>query len=251
MIQSHPKDIHQVGDFSFVLDTFYIYTGDDEDNFVQKHCRENGVWDPDLTHWMIHNIKEGWKCLDIGSNTGYFSELMSYLVGPKGFVVAFEPNPHLVEKHIEASSLNFKNKEFGNVTIINLGLSNKKEKLELLVPYNNVGAANFFDKKYIGKSKKFLVELNRLDQIYPGQVDFIKIDIEGYEELAWDGFSKNAKDCPLIVIELGPYHSISFLKMLEDKYEIRNLLGNKVSAQDIKNLKKEDFINAVLKRKGI
>jgi len=38
-------------------------------------------------------IAPGDVCLDIGANIGYYSVLFSNLVGPKGKVIAIEPDP--------------------------------------------------------------------------------------------------------------------------------------------------------------
>ena len=54
--------------FSKVLNSFYVYTGDVTDRYVQANCREQGYWDKELTEWMISNIQPGWVCLDIGAN---------------------------------------------------------------------------------------------------------------------------------------------------------------------------------------
>lgn len=246
MIQSHPENIHSKGDYSFVLDTFYVYTGDKQDQFVQRYCRDYGVWDSDLTHWMIHNIKPGWVCLDIGANIGYFTELMASLSGPEGKVLSFEPNKRLVQKYLESTLINDQTNS-SDIKIFDCGLSNKDEVVELVIPHNNIGAANLFNLDYAGPCIKELVRMRRLDSVYDGKIDFIKIDIEGHEEQAWEGFPQSAIDCPLIVAELGPYHSDEFLSKLEDLYDMTDLLGKPINKETIKNV--TDFINAVLRRK--
>ena len=53
--------------FSKVLDSFYVYTGDDKDKMTQDWCKTGGYWDKELTEWMIANIQPGWTCLDVGA----------------------------------------------------------------------------------------------------------------------------------------------------------------------------------------
>ena len=60
------------GPFTKVLDEFYLDTSYPYDKYVQDNCKKNGVWEPDLTKWMVNNIKPGWTCLDMGFNIGYY-----------------------------------------------------------------------------------------------------------------------------------------------------------------------------------
>ena len=100
-----PKNLTSVT-FSKVLDSFYVYTGDTTDKYVQKSCISQGVWDKELTEWMIKNIQPGWTCLDIGANVFYFTEVMARLVGSNGNVMAFEPIKRLCKSYEYARTLN-------------------------------------------------------------------------------------------------------------------------------------------------
>lgn len=248
MIQSIPRNVHSDGDFSFVLDSFYVYAGDKSDRFVQSSCRELGLWESDVTNWMINNIQPGWTCLDIGSNIGYFTELLARLSGPEGQVLAFEPNSRLVSKYFESIKLNDYS-SCANIIINEFALGDREEELELIIPDNNLGAANFIDQDYTGPSRRMTSQIRRLDACYDGKIDFIKIDIEGYEEKAWGGFTENAINCPLIIAELGPYHSDRFLGMIEEMYEMTDISGNPVNANFINGV--QDFMNTVLRRKSV
>lgn len=55
----------------------------------------NGVFEPELTNYLMRTLKKGMVVCDIGANVGYFSVLAGYLVGSGGTVIAFEPNPEL------------------------------------------------------------------------------------------------------------------------------------------------------------
>ena len=49
-------------------------------------------------------VKPGWTCWDVGANVGFYTLLLSRLVGPQGKVVAFEPvsrNYELLARHVE------------------------------------------------------------------------------------------------------------------------------------------------------
>ena len=80
-------------------------------------------------------IKEGNVVVDIGANIGYFTLIFSRLVGRKGEVFAFEPEPNnfnLLKKNIEIN-------DYKNVNLINKAVSNKSGKIELYLDDVNTG----------------------------------------------------------------------------------------------------------------
>ena len=66
----------------------------------------NGYWEMGITEYMARTIKPGMHVIDIGANYGYFSMLMSTLVGPKGRVYALEANPYLCSLIKKSSKVN-------------------------------------------------------------------------------------------------------------------------------------------------
>jgi len=140
--------------FSKVLNSFYVYTGDQTDKYVQATCREQGYWDKELTEWMIRNIQPGWVCLDIGANIFYFTEVMARRVGPSGRVLAFEPIERLCKSYTVATILNdYSN--VGQIDVFNIALSNKKDNMVL-----NIWEENIVVELGSGQPDEFLVELN-------------------------------------------------------------------------------------------
>jgi len=55
---------------------------------------------------IIKNVKEGDVCIDIGSNCGYYTLMLSKLVGEKGKVYSFEPVNPTYNKLIEVLKAN-------------------------------------------------------------------------------------------------------------------------------------------------
>lgn len=246
-----PIDKDQKGNYYKVLDSFYVYGGDLSDKYVQASCRTLRYWDDELTNFMIQNIKPGWKCLDIGSNIGYFSEVMARLAGPTGEVVAFEPIKRLVDAYEEGRSLN----DYSNsapITVHNFGLSNENKSGYVRILEHNVGGSHVTDDAGEGSYEKWgaytaqKTELKVLSDIYDKTPDFIKIDIEGYERFAFEGFGENVLKCPLIVIELGEAHPIPFYNYLTRNYNMTYVGGTPAYSYDIIG---HDVINIVLRKK--
>jgi FkbM family methyltransferase len=245
-----PRNLTSVT-FSKVLDTFYIYTGDITDRYVQKSCIDQGVWDKELTEWMIKNIKSDWVCLDIGGNIFYFTEVMARLVGSNGKVIAFEPIKRLCNSYKYARTLNDYN-NVGSIEVMPFALSNKEDNLILNIWEENIGGSGIVHEHQIGNHGQYgnyyteEIQAKRLDSVYTGKVDFMKIDVEGHERFVFEGFSQMAKDCPLIVVELGSGQPDEFLVELNNKYEMTFLNGEAASFEKIKE---HDVVNVLLTRR--
>jgi SAM-dependent methyltransferase len=88
------------------MDSFYLFVHQDDHN--RGDHIDNGYIDGAATVWLSNNIQEGYKVLDYGAGNGYFSILMSYLVGDNGVVVAFDINQinqKLIKKSIVANDI--------------------------------------------------------------------------------------------------------------------------------------------------
>jgi FkbM family methyltransferase len=248
MLNLNPTNKNKVDEFTYVLDSFYLWT-DPADMHVGKACREKGFWEPHVTKWMIDNIKPGFKCLDIGFNIGYHTEILSRLSGPTGEVWAFEPNVELINNYNRAKELNDYS-DCSKITVFPFGLSNKSETTNLMGPLENVGGSGVTNESEAPEGyfvKK--IEIKRLDEVLDEDIDFIKIDVEGHEPLAWEGFSEKVLNCPLIAAELGPYHPEEFLKSIEEKYTMQTMNGSIITANFIKN--SPGYLDVVLRKKNV
>lgn len=67
-----------------------VATGD----LVQAYIYLFGVWEPDITRWVMDRLGPGDTFVDVGANIGYYSVLASRLVGNGGSVVAVEASAH-------------------------------------------------------------------------------------------------------------------------------------------------------------
>jgi FkbM family methyltransferase len=70
-----------------------LYVHGEEDQFVSRRIREEGVWEPYETALMLDLLHPGDVFVDVGANIGYFSVLAASVVGEEGAVFAFEPDP--------------------------------------------------------------------------------------------------------------------------------------------------------------
>jgi len=137
------------------------------------------VWEPGVTALMRDTIRPGDVVVDIGANIGYYTLLMSRLVGPSGHVYAIEPAPEIRARLEAQLALN----GLSNVTVIPYGISDRSERRSFHLSAANLGASRFGAALEDGAQGG--LELRRLaDVIHPSmlsRVRFLKIDVEGME----------------------------------------------------------------------
>ena len=137
-----------------------------------------GVHEPFETEIIKKEIKKGDTVLDIGANIGYYTLIFAELVGENGKVFAFEPDPTnfaILEKNVEANG-------YKNVVLVQKAVTNKPGKLGLYLNEDRKAAHRIYDPH--NGSKSIEIESIKLDDYfkdYDGEMDFIKMDIEGAE----------------------------------------------------------------------
>lgn len=143
-----------------------------------------GTYEPTEMKIFKKIIKKGSIFVDIGANFGYYSLLAANLVGKKGKVLAFEPDPYncsILRKNIKLNN-------FSNIDLYDKAVADKKGNLTLFVSFDLLGDHNtVFDRD----REKIIVEKLDLDSLdLKSKIDVIKIDVQGTEELVFKGLKK-------------------------------------------------------------
>ncbi|MFA6149734.1 MAG: FkbM family methyltransferase [Chitinophagaceae bacterium] len=145
-------------------------------------------------------VKGAKVILDIGANIGstalYFASLNT-----NAKILAFEPHPDTFKRATENIKLN----DFKNIDLINLGLGEEKAQLRLYqVNEHNPGM-----NRIIAEDRDLpykIIEVDILDKILDerniSKVDFIKLDVEGFEYSVLAGAANTLKSHPVLFIEL-------------------------------------------------
>lgn len=147
------------------------------------------------------HIKKGGVILDIGANIGFYANILSQITGPNGTVHCFEPDKtnfgHLVKDYGHLKNLVLNNKAVGPKTETlkiytskNLNVDHRTYKPEEYDQEIEIEAVSIDD--YLGKNTK---------------VDFIKMDIQGFEMQAVKGMINTLDNNPdvKIISEFWPY----------------------------------------------
>lgn len=177
-------------------------------------------------------VKEGDIVVDLGANIGYYTLLAAKLVGSKGKVYAFEPEPRNYDLLLRNIELN----GYENIVPVQKAVSNAAGIVRFYLSDKDIGAHTLrkhrSDKRYFNQNSfgKFIeVESISLDEFFKDeqhQIDVIKMDIEGAEMLALAGMdrvirnSKNLKMCmefyPSAITDMGHSPEELARKLLDD-----------------------------------
>jgi FkbM family methyltransferase len=160
-----------------------------------------GVFERELQPVFEQFAKPGVVCLDIGANLGYYTVKMASLGAT---VYAFEPDPfnfHLLEKNVGENGLG------GRVRLHRAACGSAAGLVSIA---REPGTANYGAVHVAGAGEQVSaeVELVRVDVRVPQdvKVDFVKIDVEGFEPEALEGARAILeRDRPAVLCEFNTY----------------------------------------------
>ena len=185
-----------------------------EDTVMSASIEQTGSWDKNMGDWLRSEISPGDFCVNVGANVGYFSLLMSRLVGSEGRVVAIEPRSDLVFLLKE----NLKAADAKNVEVHQVAATSKRQRLTLFINPKNAGDNRMFDPRktngggshtahgFAQRPKRTNVRGLPVDEILEGRlVDFCLIDTQGWDHEVIRGMKGSlSQKLPLMVVEFVP-----------------------------------------------
>lgn len=157
-------------------------------------------YEPVVTKYIKKFLHEGRTFVDVGACLGYYSLLTSGIVGPKGRVLALEPD---LKNYSYAHDNIMMNDFTDNIHLIEAAASDKKGKANLNISEHNIGCHSLFKSKLSGHTDEVaIVPTVRIDEVID-HVDMIKIDVEGHEYQVLKGMSRlfDNNDNDMIIIQ--------------------------------------------------
>ena len=126
-------------------------------------------------------VSAGDTFIDVGANLGLVTLHAASLVGAKGRVHAFEPNPKLANRLRKIIALN----KLSNVTLHAAGLSDRAGERTLSIIHNHPGQGTLSDIEHSSSvTEQYRVPICVADEVLLGDLSgtvMVKIDVEGYE----------------------------------------------------------------------
>jgi len=186
----------------------YKMVADLNDPGISRTLIHFGTREKDHIYILNKELSSGDVIIDLGANIGYYALMEANIVGNDGYVYAIEPSPSNVDLLRKNISLNNYN---DIVEVFQMGASNKTGKEQFYTSeMSNLGT--FSPTRYYGKSSmtKSSPTISAKTTNIPDfvvdkkQIDFIRMDIEGYEVEVFEGMIpmlENKNFSPKILFE--------------------------------------------------
>lgn len=188
-------------------------------------------------------LKKNMKVYDIGANLGYYSCMMSKIVGDEGSIFSFEP----IKENINILKENILLNNLKNIKIFNLAISNKNEFKKIYKSRNsNLNTFNKIEGSMVTFEKETQevesVTLERAYELCSLPPDLIRMDIEGHEVEVLgsaNDFIKKYHFYPIITFEVhrAHYKNNSIAKPLKNLidlgYKIKMISSSMASGSEI------------------
>ena len=137
----------------------------------------SGARDPEIWRFIKKTLKPGSVFVDAGANIGTYSLPVSKLVGARGKVFSFEAHP-VTFSYLKR---NLANNQISNTFAHNLALGDERGSIDMAFDSNNPGETHVAG----GENGAIQVDLTTIDDalehLNAGMIDYLKIDVEGYE----------------------------------------------------------------------
>jgi FkbM family methyltransferase len=207
----HSGEAHRGSPEEVILDGFSLFVRPD-DRDIGRHIKATRLYETHVTAAIRNLLEPGNVFVDVGANIGYFTNLAAHLVGPSGQVVAVEAldkNAQLIFKSLERNG-------FDNACVNVCAASDRNGRLSIR---SDSGTSN--GQAMAAGAGDFFAQSRLLDDLAANlpRIDLVKLDIEGFEPLAWRGFRKMlAKHRPNVLTEFHPYCMRKFVGVEPEEY---------------------------------
>ena len=203
--------------------------------YISNIIKRNEIWEPHLHRVFEKYVNKDSVVIECGCHIGTHTIKLAKMCNK---IYGFEPMPDtnkILNQNIKLNNIN-------NAFISRLGVSSEPGKTKFLWSQDGNPGASGLDNNPIGKpawleSCKETIEvfLTTIDILRLDKLDFMKIDVEGYEQLVIQGAMTTINKCkPVMVIEVWSNHNggvdINYTKnmfkhLLDIGYRIEHIGG--------------------------
>jgi FkbM family methyltransferase len=159
-----------------------------------------GRWEPEAQKLFSRVVKKGDVVYDLGANNGLHSLLFAHLTGTEGKVFSFEPLKSNCTEIAENASIN----NLRNIEIVNAAVGDAEGEVTFHLGMHDKQGSVVGIGREVGQDVK--VKMLTLDSFIAAgrpKPQFIKMDIEGAESMALQGFNNKIDEVkPILFIEL-------------------------------------------------
>jgi FkbM family methyltransferase len=152
-------------------------------------------------------LRAGDIVADVGANIGYYALMFSRLIGQSGEVICFEPEPD----NLRELYRNLQRNQLTNVKVTESAVGDRNGECTFACGINGTVREN-------GEGD-IVVKMVRLDSVIRHKIDFLKIDVEGYEGHVLAGGERLIREHrPVMFVEVHP-------SLLTPQYSVSDILS--------------------------
>ncbi|NMM25008.1 MAG: FkbM family methyltransferase [Phycicoccus sp.] len=169
-----------------------------DDGVILPYIERNGSWEPEEGALLRRLVRPGTTFVDVGANVGYFSRLIAAVCKP-GRIYAFEPHPELVSVlRLNVWGLS------PAVDVVPAALGESNGTVSLTSAEHNYGDTRVTTGSDL--PTEMVAAMTRMDDVIHGDVDVVKIDVQGYESEVLRGMQRIIRENPQLVaiVEFWP-----------------------------------------------
>jgi FkbM family methyltransferase len=217
-----PRGPVYLGDHTALLTTQWggMLFVDTQDALLAPSLLLHGLWEPEVTNWLMATLKPGDVFVDIGANIGYFTLLAAKLVGPQGGVVAVEAHPRMAEllrRNVIANRVGattWHRAAWSHPELLTFHMRARFAANSSAGSLDSASLAELGDTEELTEVQGTPVD-DLLGQMH--RIDVIKIDVEGAETRVMQGLTRTIAANPEVTVmfEWSPGQ----MKMLDDDPE--------------------------------
>jgi FkbM family methyltransferase len=205
-----------------------------ENDYISYELKNGKIWEPYLHRIFEKYINKDSVVLEAGCHIGTHSVKLSMLSKK---LICFEP---LKQSNILLKE-NLEKNKCDNTIVYDQALSDEKTTSYFgWVSFNNLGGAGLIDNPMgipnggnVSEESKYPIETITIDSLNLEELNFIKLDVEGYESKVINGgINTIGKFRPTITLESWANHS-GLIDVNHTKEMFKNLLDLNYSVQHI------------------
>jgi len=163
----------------------------------------------EMTFMRDKLLKPGSRAVEVGMHQGFSASLIGTWIGPEGTLVTYDP----VESNVEIARKNLDANNLSNVIVKHKAVGEAAGRTFISNANSNASVQNT---RVFGTP----VDLVPLDADIEGPIDFLKIDVEGYELHVLRGAKRLLESRPNLAIEIHPGPIEEFGGKVEDLFSL-------------------------------
>ena len=157
-------------------------------------------YEPHVAAAFREILKPGMNVLDVGANIGFFTMLAASITGPGGLVISVEP----LDKNVQLLQKSALHNGFAHVQVFPVAAAETSRTVAMTT---HARTSNGETLGHAREGDLVFAPGHDLDKLLLGidRLHLMKIDIEGFELLAWRGLQKTlARLRPIVISEFHP-----------------------------------------------